>query len=271
MLSFLGCLLCTCLCTYVSTALLTRFKYRQVEPASYGLEVDEILQADDAELNQFVSLRKLAPYSDNHRRKRRKDGDSAPSGDEEEFKEARKIAKKRKRLRVAIKERQAKEAEEAAKTGLELKGTKHLLEAAKGNKGKGKSAEVAQSGSRSNDQDGTSGDGDEDGSAAGYASVEAGDKKKRKRRKGKAVNATDGASSADVAVAAAAAITAALATASAKSQKVTTGGDKKGAEASSAIVASAAGHAKDKTKKKKKKQKDEKEVDPVKKRMSLYS
>lgn len=40
----------------------TRFKYRQVEPNSYGLKTYEILQSDDRDLNQYVPIKKLAPY-----------------------------------------------------------------------------------------------------------------------------------------------------------------------------------------------------------------
>lgn len=40
----------------------TRFKYRQVKPSMYGLSASKILAADDKDLNQFVSLKKLAPY-----------------------------------------------------------------------------------------------------------------------------------------------------------------------------------------------------------------
>lgn len=40
----------------------TRFKYRQVKANSYGLAASEILRADDKDLNQYVSLKKLAPY-----------------------------------------------------------------------------------------------------------------------------------------------------------------------------------------------------------------
>jgi len=40
----------------------TRFKYRQVEPNSYGLSTEEILFARDSTLKQFVSLKKMAPY-----------------------------------------------------------------------------------------------------------------------------------------------------------------------------------------------------------------
>ncbi|XP_020578547.1 protein KRI1 homolog [Phalaenopsis equestris] len=40
----------------------TRFKYRSVSAESYGLQVEEILMANDKDLNQYVSLKKLAPY-----------------------------------------------------------------------------------------------------------------------------------------------------------------------------------------------------------------
>lgn len=40
----------------------TRFKYRDVRPAKYGLTAAEILMLDEKELNQYVSLKKLAPY-----------------------------------------------------------------------------------------------------------------------------------------------------------------------------------------------------------------
>lgn len=39
-----------------------RFKYRQVKPKTYGLDVDTILSLPDSELNRRVSLKKLAPY-----------------------------------------------------------------------------------------------------------------------------------------------------------------------------------------------------------------
>ncbi|CAN6452889.1 unnamed protein product [Victoria cruziana] len=40
----------------------TRFKYREVPGNRYGLNTAEILMADDKDLNQYVSLKKLAPY-----------------------------------------------------------------------------------------------------------------------------------------------------------------------------------------------------------------
>ncbi|KAL8273920.1 hypothetical protein Esti_002243 [Eimeria stiedai] len=40
----------------------TRFKYRKVEAANYGISTEEILNSTDAELNSKVSLKKLATY-----------------------------------------------------------------------------------------------------------------------------------------------------------------------------------------------------------------
>lgn len=40
----------------------TKFKYTQVDRDGYGLTEDDILYADDKLLNQFVSLKKIAPY-----------------------------------------------------------------------------------------------------------------------------------------------------------------------------------------------------------------
>ncbi|KAL0073519.1 KRI1-like family C-terminal-domain-containing protein [Phycomyces blakesleeanus] len=40
----------------------TRFKYTHTEPEDFGLTAEEILLADDAELNKYVGLKALAPY-----------------------------------------------------------------------------------------------------------------------------------------------------------------------------------------------------------------
>ncbi|KAH7474205.1 Protein kri1 [Phytophthora ramorum] len=41
-----------------------RFKYRQVLNNDFGLTVDEIMAADDKDLKQLVSLKRMAPYTD---------------------------------------------------------------------------------------------------------------------------------------------------------------------------------------------------------------
>jgi len=43
-----------------------RFKYRTVTANSYGLDTREILLSSDATLKQFVSLKKMAPYNEDH-------------------------------------------------------------------------------------------------------------------------------------------------------------------------------------------------------------
>lgn len=83
-----------------------RFKYKQVEQESFGLTAEDILLADDSELNKYVSLKKISPYVHH-------------SG----YNDAE-LSKKRKRLRESVKERLAREAEEAEKAGQQLKGTK---------------------------------------------------------------------------------------------------------------------------------------------------
>ncbi|KAK9470263.1 KRI1-like family C-terminal-domain-containing protein [Dipodascopsis tothii] len=60
----------------------TRFRYREVSPDSYGLDPADILMADDNDLNEYVGLKKLAPYRD----------------DDKKAKDRKKFAKK-KRLR----------------------------------------------------------------------------------------------------------------------------------------------------------------------------
>ncbi|KAL1320625.1 hypothetical protein AAHE18_14G068700 [Arachis hypogaea] len=42
----------------------TRFKYAKTKPNRFGMSAPELLLMDDTELNQYVSLKKLAPYRD---------------------------------------------------------------------------------------------------------------------------------------------------------------------------------------------------------------
>ncbi|CAN0524325.1 unnamed protein product, partial [Ectocarpus sp. 8 AP-2014] len=61
-----------------------RFKYTKVKSNDFGLSAEEILLADDKELNKYVPLKKLAPY--------RKD-------------EPKLDARRRRKLREEVKER----------------------------------------------------------------------------------------------------------------------------------------------------------------------
>uniref|UniRef100_A0A0A9G6M3 Kri1-like C-terminal domain-containing protein n=1 Tax=Arundo donax TaxID=35708 RepID=A0A0A9G6M3_ARUDO len=56
----------------------TRFKYKKVQPNSFGLIAQEILESEDKDLNQYVSMKKLAPSRETewkvtHHRKASKD------------------------------------------------------------------------------------------------------------------------------------------------------------------------------------------------------
>ncbi|KAL2335969.1 hypothetical protein Fmac_010415 [Flemingia macrophylla] len=42
----------------------TRFKYAKTKPNRFGMSAEEILLMDDKELNQYVSLKKIAPYQE---------------------------------------------------------------------------------------------------------------------------------------------------------------------------------------------------------------
>lgn len=47
-----------------------KFRYRDVSPDSFGLTARDILLADDADLNQFVGLKKLAVYRDEEKKEK---------------------------------------------------------------------------------------------------------------------------------------------------------------------------------------------------------
>ncbi|KAF8719416.1 hypothetical protein HU200_024129 [Digitaria exilis] len=71
----------------------TRFKYKKVNPNSFGLSTYEILASDDKDLNQYVSMKKLAPYMEiewkvTHHKKLSKDlilGGQKKEGKQEKF------------------------------------------------------------------------------------------------------------------------------------------------------------------------------------------
>lgn len=45
----------------------TRFRYQRVAKDSFGLSLKEILKAEDAQLNEYISLKRLAPFRDTER------------------------------------------------------------------------------------------------------------------------------------------------------------------------------------------------------------
>ena len=73
-----------------------RFKYQSCKADDFGLTAEDIILAEDKELNGFVGLKKISPYYHFN-------------SDDQKVK--RKLSKRRKALRVAIRER-AKELEE---------------------------------------------------------------------------------------------------------------------------------------------------------------
>lgn len=93
-----------------------RFKYQSCKADDFGLSAEDIILADDKELNGFVGLKKISPYYHFN-------------SDDQKVK--RKLSKRRKALRVAIRERAKeleeqhakKEQQEAQKAAVEVKAT----------------------------------------------------------------------------------------------------------------------------------------------------
>ncbi|RLN56098.1 hypothetical protein BBJ29_006718 [Phytophthora kernoviae] len=114
-----------------------RFKYRQVQNNDFGLTVDEIMAADDKELKQLVSLKRMAPYADaeynidrkrlkhfkksvreaqreaeEHRRRKHKN-DAAEGAGSNEAQDSEQVAEQPKKKRKRNKSKKAKEEGEA--------------------------------------------------------------------------------------------------------------------------------------------------------------
>lgn len=225
-----------------------RFKYKQVEKEGFGLTAEDILLADDAELNKYVSLKKISAYNQH----------SAGLSDVD-------LKKKRKRLRENVKERLAQQALEAEAKGQQLKGTKP------------KAKEAAEAASASGTAVATAMEEEEEGAYDVDGGLE-GEAKKRKRKRRKGGNG--GGNDAETADVTAAAVEEAPFV---RPERVGAKPSKKAASSSSASpvaapVSAAAGDVssggasrKDKEKKKKpKKSGKEKEKSEVEKRLSLY-
>lgn len=156
----------------------TRFKYRQVEPNSYGLSTEEILFARDSTLKQFVSLKKMAPYVEQEHfvggKKRRRFRDMLKHDLEEELGSAPEAGEEKEE------QQNPKEKEEEASTGTKKKKKRRRLKKGFKNKesrsGKNASAQKVERG------------GNDDKSVL---SAEPESESKRKRRKKSKLTAHD--------------------------------------------------------------------------------
>lgn len=147
-----------------------RFKYKQVHTNDFGLTVDEIMAADDKELKQLVSLKRLAPYVENEYevdRKKLKWFRKTVQEAREEKEEAKQAKAKRKA--------EAAEKEEAATAGAEEK-PKKKRKRAKKTKAQESSAEVTM---------GDEGEEKEEGKESSKPEVKQDGKKKRRSKKKK--------------------------------------------------------------------------------------
>ena len=100
-----------------------RFHYTQVKPQSYGLSTEEIMDADDKELRQYVSIKKMAPYRErewyvpkNKAGKFKSQLQKKLKKREEEEKKSRKEEKKNRKKEKKEMEKKAKQEQEQTKS-----------------------------------------------------------------------------------------------------------------------------------------------------------
>ena len=100
-----------------------RFHYTQVKPQSYGLSTEEIMDADDKELRQYVSIKKMAPYREregyvpkNKAGKFKSQLQKKLKKMEEEKKKSRKEEKKNRKKEKKEMEKKAKQEQEQTKS-----------------------------------------------------------------------------------------------------------------------------------------------------------
>eukprot|EP01029_Cantina_marsupialis_P018167 TRINITY_DN4146_c0_g1_i1.p1 TRINITY_DN4146_c0_g1~~TRINITY_DN4146_c0_g1_i1.p1 ORF type:complete len:611 (+),score=328.22 TRINITY_DN4146_c0_g1_i1:34-1866(+) len=115
-----------------------RFKYRSVKDSDFGISTDEILEAEDRILNQFVPLKKLAPYRDEeweamHGAKKRFKYNLKKQRELEEEKakeasEPQKSKKSKKKSKKDSKKRKSEEGEEEKEEVIENKEENEIVE-----------------------------------------------------------------------------------------------------------------------------------------------
>ena len=100
-----------------------RFHYTQVKPQSYGLSTEEIMDADDKELRQYVSIKKMAPYRErewyvpkNKAGKFKSQLQKKLKKMEEEEKKSRKEEKKNRKKEKKEMEKKARQEQEQTKS-----------------------------------------------------------------------------------------------------------------------------------------------------------
>ena len=117
--------------------LYTRFKYAKTEPQDYGLTAEEILLADDAELNKYIGMKSLAPYRQErkkerddsvfHKNQKKKKKDLAKhikSAAKKLEKEQKKLAKKEAKSSKSSKHSSSNSKKRSRDDGEEVKSTK---------------------------------------------------------------------------------------------------------------------------------------------------
>ncbi|KAF1790096.1 Kri1-like, C-terminal [Phytophthora cactorum] len=109
-----------------------RFKYRQVQNNDFGLTVDEIMAADDKELKQLVSLKRMAPYADTEYSVDRKRLKTFKKSIQESQEENRRRKNKKEKAGLPVGEEEAiPETDEAAEEDAKPKSLKTKKESAK--------------------------------------------------------------------------------------------------------------------------------------------
>ncbi|GAN09495.1 kri1 [Mucor ambiguus] len=116
----------------------TRFKYAKTTPQDYGLTAEEILLADDAELNKYIGMKSLAPYrperkkardesvfEKNQKKKKKQLAKHIKAAAKQIEKEQKKLAKKEAKLHKSSKKQKRARDESSEESHKKHKKSKH--------------------------------------------------------------------------------------------------------------------------------------------------